>query len=108
MANIPYFDITELLKANKNNVTYEEPVNPTVKSEPVKEVTITKSNRCSHAECKRKLMLTDITCKCEKRYCISHRHPETHSCKFDYKTSGLAHLSTILVKTVGDRLKERI
>jgi hypothetical protein len=109
MANIPYFNISDLLKAASNDPAYTLPATTTV-PEPVQEVKPppTKTNRCSHTECKRKLMLTDIMCKCDKRYCITHRHPETHSCTFDYKASGIAHLSTILVKANGDRLKERI
>jgi hypothetical protein len=110
MANLPYFNLSDLLKEAKSDITYMDPVITQVVPEPVQEAkpTTVKSNRCSHAECKRKLMLTDVTCKCDKRYCISHRHPESHSCAFDYKASGLAHLSTILVKANGDRLKERI
>jgi len=100
------------MKAAKNHLVYETPEQPAVINvpEPVKEIKlpVLKTNRCSHSECKRKLLLTDITCKCEKRYCTSHRHPESHMCAFDYKASGLAHLSTMLVKANGDRLKERI
>ena len=108
MANIPYFNISDLLKEVKNSLINEIPA--TIAQESVQEVKppLTKTNRCSHSDCKRKLMLTDIMCKCDKRYCINHRHPESHSCSFDYKASGIAHLSTLLVKANGDRLKERI
>lgn len=108
MTNLPYFNLSDLLKEMKTDLIQEIPT--TTVAAPVQEVKppFTKTNRCSHNECKRKLMLTDITCKCDKRYCITHRHPETHSCSFDYKASAIAHLSTILVKANGDRLKERI
>ncbi len=112
MANLPYFNLTDLLKEAKSDINYMDPVTTTapVVPEPsqLKKQAPAKTNSCSHKECKRKLALTDITCKCDNRYCISHRHPESHSCTFDYKASGLAHLSTILVKANGDRLKERI
>ena len=46
------------------------------------------SNKCNLEECKKKLQLTDFKCKCNNTYCSKHRLPETHSCSYDYKTSG--------------------
>ena len=67
-----------------------------------------KSNRCMHSECRKKLLLSDMACKCTNRYCISHRHPETHSCAFDYNKEGIQRLSTMLVKVTNDSLKNRV
>lgn len=39
--------------------------------------------RCS--QCNKKLGLIDYTCKCEKRFCISHLQPQEHACTFNYK-----------------------
>jgi len=36
--------------------------------------------RCQHESCKKKLSITDFPCKCEKKYCVNHRLPETHNC----------------------------
>lgn len=27
----------------------------------------------------------EFTCKCEKKFCITHLQPQEHSCTFDYK-----------------------
>jgi AN1-type zinc finger and ubiquitin domain-containing protein 1 len=47
-----------------------------------------KNNKCSYAECNKKLKLTDLSCRCCERFCLSHRLPETHNCIYDYKTPG--------------------
>jgi predicted nucleic acid binding AN1-type Zn finger protein len=48
----------------------------------------TKSNpevpRCAAMDCRKKLKLTDMDCRCEKRFCPAHRLPETHQCTFDH------------------------
>jgi len=45
----------------------------------------TKCKRCSFETCKRKLKLTDMVCRCQKRYCSLHRLPEKHCCEFNFK-----------------------
>ena len=43
--------------------------------------------RCSHEGCNKKIKLSDIKCGyCDAFYCQKHRLPETHSCKYDFKT----------------------
>ena len=44
-----------------------------------------KTKRCGHPDCRRKLMLTDMPCKCEITFCTFHRLSEQHACTFDYK-----------------------
>ena len=44
----------------------------------------TQPNRCSAKECKKKLKLTDMECRCTRRFCTTHRLPETHACTFDH------------------------
>jgi predicted nucleic acid binding AN1-type Zn finger protein len=41
--------------------------------------------RCSAEDCKKKLALTDMACKCSGVYCSAHRMPETHACSFDFR-----------------------
>ena len=60
--------------------------------------------KCSFKGCKKKLKLTDMVCKCGKRFCSLHRLPETHNCSWDPKSekemkiykekSGLNQVST--------------
>ena len=63
--------------------------------------------RCQHVDCKKKLMLSDLACKCENYYCQGHRFAPSHSCTFDYRAAADKVLEKQLVKTVADRL-ERI
>lgn len=44
--------------------------------------------RCSFTNCKRKLPLTAITCRCNLQFCDNHRMPEDHECSYDYKAEG--------------------
>lgn len=62
--------------------------------------------RCQQAECKKKLMLSDMACKCEKYYCQGHRYAESHSCSFDYKAAGNKILEKQLVKTVAQKISQ--
>jgi hypothetical protein len=40
-------------------------------------------SRCTH--CKKKLGISEYKCKCEKLFCITHLHAESHNCTYDYK-----------------------
>lgn len=44
--------------------------------------------RCAFADCKKKIKLVHIKCKCDKVFCDKHRLPETHKCTYDYKNEG--------------------
>jgi len=43
--------------------------------------------RCWHDDCKAKLKLTDMECKCKHRYCGKHRMMEHHDCEYLKTTS---------------------
>ncbi len=43
-----------------------------------------KKYRC--LECKKKLGVDPIICKCKGMYCDGHRLPFNHNCSFDFKT----------------------
>lgn len=62
--------------------------------------------RCEHTECKKKLMLSDLLCKCERYYCQGHRYAESHSCTFDYKGAANKILEKQLVKTVAQKISQ--
>jgi hypothetical protein len=52
--------------------------------------------KCPFDGCKKKLALTDTTCKCGKVFCGTHRHAESHVCQYDYKGEG----KELLLKTM--------
>lgn len=62
--------------------------------------------RCAAEGCKKKLTLTDMTCKCELRFCSKHRYPEEHSCTFDFKAEGQQILKKQSHKVVGDKFEK--
>lgn len=47
-------------------------------------------------KCKKKLKLTDLSCRCQKRFCSIHRMPENHKCEYDYKNYGKKLIKKIL------------
>ncbi len=52
-------------------------------------------NRCD--ECRKKLGLTAIQCRCKKYFCNKHRYPEEHECSIDYKEIGKNELKRKVV-----------
>ena len=49
---------------------------------------IADQTHCGHPECKKRLKLSDLPCRCNLRFCALHRCPEAHFCVFDYRTDG--------------------
>ena len=43
--------------------------------------------RCQHKDCRKRLGIVKINCKCELFFCPNHRPPESHSCNYDYKAN---------------------
>ncbi len=64
------------------------------------------STRCE--ECKKKIGIVAIKCRCGKTLCTSHITAEQHACSFDYRAEGLKTLSTTMVTVAGDRGLEKI
>uniref|UniRef100_K3WXQ1 AN1-type domain-containing protein n=1 Tax=Globisporangium ultimum (strain ATCC 200006 / CBS 805.95 / DAOM BR144) TaxID=431595 RepID=K3WXQ1_GLOUD len=58
--------------------------------EPAKLVQKNK-NRCW--ECKKKVGLTAIECRCGYVFCSNHRYADQHSCSFDFKAADRAELA---------------
>lgn len=53
----------------------------------------TENNKCAFAICKKKLKLTDFSCRCKQRFCAEHRFFDNHNCSYDYKnTDNLANI----------------
>ncbi len=64
-------------------------------------------SRCSF--CNKKLGLMEYTCKCDKKFCISHLQPEIHTCTYNYKSEGIALLKKqIEIGSLKDKLDSRI
>ena len=70
-------------------------------------ITARPKNRCG--ECKRKLLLSDLTCtRCDTRYCGHHRLPEEHRCCHDFRAEGKVLLEAANPVVRADKLVERI
>ena len=41
---------------------------------------MTKSKRCSHEKCNKKLKLISFDCKCGGCFCSEHRYMSSHNC----------------------------
>jgi predicted nucleic acid binding AN1-type Zn finger protein len=64
------------------------------------------SPRCTM--CRKKLGLLEFTCKCEKKFCISHLQPEEHQCTYNYKIDGQAEIQKIMDTEVKTECFERL
>lgn len=58
--------------------------------------------RCNN--CKKKLGLVGITCKCEKEFCGKCRYPEKHNCYYDYRSNFQERLKLENIKLVGKKV----
>ena len=99
---------TSLLNKLKNTPQSSPPLKPEEAPKDVKPTNVTiqkeKPKTCQHAECKKKLMLSDFACRCENYYCGAHRHAESHACAFNFKQQGTKLLEKQLVKSVASKL----
>jgi len=50
------------------------------------------ANKCAADSCKRRLLLTDVTCKCGFTFCMSHRAAREHKCEYDFKAESRGNL----------------
>jgi len=69
-------------------------------------VVIASTKKCNFAACTKRLLLSDLACRCGHRFCSTHRYSNEHMCAFDYRKMGAASLSTSLVKCVASSLKD--
>jgi len=72
----------------------------------VTEVKKTIPKRCECTGCKSRLMLTDIRCKCEKYFCMTHRFADNHKCEYDYKSMGIDNLKKQLIQVNGEKIEK--
>ena len=61
----------------------------------------TKTTRCNHGECRKKLSIVDISmghCKCSKVFCQTHRDNSDHQCSYDWHTNAKSELVKQLLR----------
>ena len=63
-------------------------------------------SRC--AECKKKVGLTAVECRCGHVYCGAHRLAEKHACSFDFKAFGRSNIEKMNEKVVAQSLGEKL
>ena len=63
-------------------------------------------SRC--AECKKKVGLTGIECRCGQVYCGAHRMAEKHACTFDFKSFGRTNIEKANEKVVAQSLEDKL
>ncbi len=57
--------------------------------------------------CNKKIRLTDIKCKCGIFYCVYHKYPDQHNCKFDYKQEGRELLDKLNPKIIFNKISSK-
>jgi hypothetical protein len=62
--------------------------------------------RCT--ECRKKVGLTGIECRCGKVYCGAHRIAEKHACTFDFKTFGRENIEKANERVVAQSLVDKL
>jgi len=82
-----------------------KPIYSTVMESMPEKPVVKENNRCHYNGCKKKLLLSDVSCKCKERYCLAHRLPETHTCTYDFKAEGKTQLTDVLQKVNGYKLE---
>jgi hypothetical protein len=58
-----------------------------------KEEPVVQKNKSRCWECKKKVGLTGIECRCGFVYCGTHRYADQHNCTFDFKSADRAELA---------------
>jgi hypothetical protein len=63
------------------------------------------TKRCPAKDCKKKLTLTDYSCKCGIIYCASHRNENTHACTYNWETENRDKLTKNLPLVNGKKFE---
>ncbi|CAN8285013.1 unnamed protein product [Cochlearia groenlandica] len=61
-------------------------------------------NRCTL--CRKRVGLTGFMCRCETIFCGTHRYPEIHGCKFDFKSAGREEIAKANPLVVAAKLRK--
>ena len=71
-------------------------------------INVLKNGRCTYGECRTKVGLTAVACKCGSMFCSSHRHCELHNCAYDFHGVSKSDLTKKLIRVVGNTLTDRL
>tara|TARA_B100001094_G_C17697774_1_gene561208 strand:+ start:127 stop:384 length:258 start_codon:yes stop_codon:yes gene_type:complete len=64
------------------------------------------TSRCQYSDCRKKIKITDYTCKCGNVYCKIHKLPEDHECNYDYREIGLKNKKIEEMKCVSNKVQK--
>jgi hypothetical protein len=95
--------LRELTPQMGPKTTPAEPSTISLVTEPAAPAKASNSNRCG--ACRKKLLLSDIECRCKQRFCATHRAPEEHACSHDFKADGQKILKQQLERVVADKVE---
>lgn len=70
--------------------------------DPLPATVMKKKDQKRCGACAHKLLLSDLACRCDIRFCSKHRLPEDHACTFDHKA-----LKQTVVGCSGDKMSDR-
>jgi len=59
-------------------------------------------------QCKKKIGLTAIQCRCGFKFCEKHRYSDQHNCTFDYKTMGKKQIEDKNPKIIAAKIQFKI
>jgi predicted nucleic acid binding AN1-type Zn finger protein len=76
--------------------------------EPIVKKVKTTVDRSRCTECKKKVGLAAIECRCGNVYCGSHRMAEKHACPFDFKAFGRSSIEKANERVVAESLVEKL
>lgn len=65
-----------------------------------------KKGRCGREECKKRLGLTSVECRCGTVYCAEHRYTEKHNCTFDYKAAARDAIAKANTRVASEKLQK--
>ena len=94
----------------ENKINISETSNINLQTDDIhlseKNISIKKRNICSKNDCKKKLKLTDIACRCGFKFCSIHRYAEKHECTFDWKKKGRNELTNNNPIVIADKVNK--
>ena len=75
------------------------------KTENETKIKKTKTKRCAHINCKKKISIIDNPCKCGLIFCSNHKFFTAHNCKYNYKENYKKHLIKCNPKVVNKSIE---
>ena len=103
--NYIQFDLSSLIHILQQNHDIQIPKQEISSlTQAIDTIATERPKRCCMEGCKKKLVMTDFPCKCEKIHCALHRASELHNCAYDYKTVAKEHLTKAMPIVIAKKL----